>query len=90
MSYISFCVNWAQNGVQTSTSESTAKNTSNLISAPGLSHGVEVVLICMGGAMQSHNRDCGTLRNVHCTKQSWWQCRAGQGSLNSSEKSTPI
>lgn len=52
----------------------TYQDTLNLISVPGLSHGVEVVLICMGGAMQS-NHDCGTLRSVHRTEQSWWQCR---------------
>lgn len=81
---------WGKNKDFQILSESIAKDTSNLISAPGLSHGVEVVLICMGGAMQSHSRDCGTLRNVRCTRQSWWQCRAGQGPSNSSEKSTPI
>lgn len=81
---------WGKNKYFQILSESIAKDTSSLISAPGLSHGVEVVLIGMGGVLQSHNRDCGTLRNVHFTKQSWWQCRAGQGSSNSYEKSTPI
>lgn len=68
----------------------TYRDTLNLISVPGLSHGVEVVLICMGGAMPSYNHDCGTLRSVDCTEQSWWQSGGGQSSLNSPDKSTPI
>lgn len=62
---------WGNNKHFRILSENILKDTLNLISAPGLSHGVEVVLICMGGAMQSYNHDCGTLRSEHCTKQSW-------------------
>jgi len=42
----------------------THEDTLNLLSVPGLSHWVEVVLNCMGGAtaMQSHNHSCGSYR----------------------------
>ena len=68
----------------------TYQDTLNLISVPGLSHGVEVVLICMGGAMQSYNHECGTLRSICYTEQSWWRCGGGQSSLNSPDKSNPV
>lgn len=93
MGFISLCLKWPGKGInqvfQTLTGQ-ISRYFRPYFSVPGVSHGVELVLICMGRALQSHKQDCGTLPSIHGTEQSWWQCGEGQRSLNSPDRSTPL
>lgn len=92
--FISLCLKWPEKVINqvVQITWKLLQRPLNLIYVPDLSHGMGIVLICMGGAMQSCKHGCSTLRSIHCMKKAGSSVEKGRAlwiPLANSHRSSP-